>query len=138
MKLSAVRVDSALIEQGDWVNEIPGMPGIRIKARGLGNNDYRALQGKLIRDIPKSARVDGAIKPADQDYINGVLALETIVIDIDGITEDDEVTPLKYSKEIGQQMFMEPDYRVWRLAAEYAGTEIAERRKADETADVKN
>lgn len=138
MKLSALKVDSALIEQGAWVDDIPGLPGIRIKARGLGNNDYRALQGKLIRNVPKSARVDGAITPADQDRINGTLALETVVIDIEGITEDDEVTPIKYTKELGKQIFLEPDYRVWRLAAEYAGTEVAERRKADEAADVKN
>lgn len=138
MKLSALKVDSVLIEQGDWVDDIPGLPGIRIKARGIGNNDYRSLQGKLIRAVPKSDRVDGAIAPPDQDRINGTLALETVVIDIDGITEDDEVTPIKYSKDLGKKIFLDPDYRVWRLAAEYAGTEIAERRKVDEAADVKN
>ena len=44
MKLSAIKVDSALIEQGDWVDGIPDLPGIRIKARGTNNVDYRILE----------------------------------------------------------------------------------------------
>ena len=35
MKLSAIKVDSALAEQGDWVENIPDLPGIRIVLRGL-------------------------------------------------------------------------------------------------------
>lgn len=138
MKLAATKVDSALIEQGGWVENIPGLPGIRIKARGIGNNDYRALQGKLLREFPKERRVDGAIPVADQDIINAQLALETIVVDIDGITENDETTPIKYDKVLGAELFGDPDFRVWRLAAEYAGAEIAERRKTEEAAAVKN
>jgi hypothetical protein len=138
MKLSVTKVDSAIIEQGAWVSDIPGLPGIRIKARGIGNNDYRALQGKLLREYPKEKRVDGAIPINDQDVITSKLMIETIVIDIDGITENDEVTPIKYDKALGAKLFTDPDFRVWLLAAEYAGTEIAGRRKADEAADIKN
>lgn len=138
MKLSASKVDSALIEQGGWVENIPGFPGIRIKARGIGNNDYRSLQSKLLREYPKEKRVDGVIPVPDQDAINGQLALETIVTDIEGITENDEVTPIKYDKTLGAQLFMDPDFRVWRLAAEYAGSEIAERRKEEEAVAAKN
>jgi hypothetical protein len=139
MKLSASKVDSSAIEQGAWVSNIPSLPGIRIKARGIGNNDYRALQGKLMREFPKEKRdADGVIPIADQDAINGQLYLDTIVTDIDGITENDEVTPIKYDKTLGAQLFTDPDYRVWRMAAEYAGTEVAARRKVEEAAAVKN
>jgi hypothetical protein len=33
MKLSAIKVNSALAEQGSWVDSIPDLLGIRIKAR---------------------------------------------------------------------------------------------------------
>jgi hypothetical protein len=32
-KLSAMKIDPALTEQGDWVGNIPDLPGIRIKAQ---------------------------------------------------------------------------------------------------------
>jgi hypothetical protein len=136
MKLS--KVDSALIEQGGWVDDIPGFPGIRIKARGTGNSSYRALQGKLIREVPRDRRPAGVLSPADEDQINGKLLLETVVIDIEGITEDDEVTPIKYTRDLGEKLFLDPDFREWRVAGEYSGNIIASQRKVDEAEDVKN
>lgn len=137
MKLSAGKVDSALIEQGDWVNSIPDLPGIRIKARGTNNVDYRILEGKLVREIPRTERAEG-VSPTDQDRIAGTLLLETVVLDIDGITEDDEKTPIKYTKELGKMLFLDPDYRVWAAGAAYAGSVVAQRRKGAEAAEVKN
>jgi hypothetical protein len=137
MKLSASKVDSALIEQGDWVGGIPDLPGIRIKARGTNNADYRILEGKMVREIPRTERAEG-VNPADQDRIAGTLLLETVVLDIDGITEDDEKTPIKYTKELGKTLFLDPDYRVWAAGAAYAGSVVAQRRKTDGAAEVKN
>jgi hypothetical protein len=59
MKLSSIKVDSALAEQGDWVDGIPDLPGIRIKARGTNNTDYRLLEAKLVREIPRRSRIEG-------------------------------------------------------------------------------
>ena len=137
MKLSATKVDSALIEQGDWVENIPDLPGIRIKARGLNNADYRLLEAKLVREIPSADRLEG-LKPADQDRIVGTCLLETVVIDVEGLTEDDEKTPLKYSRELGQQLLLDPDFRVFRAGAAYAGSVVAARRTADLGTEVKN
>lgn len=137
MKLSASKVDSTLIEQGDWVDGIPDLPGIRIKARGTNNADYRILEGKLVREIPRTQRAEG-VSPADQDRIAGRLLVETVVLDIEGITEDDEVTPIPYTKALGTKLFLDPDYRVWAAGAAYAGSVVAQRRKADEAAEVKN
>lgn len=137
MKLSTMKVDSALAEQGGWVENIPDLPGIRIKARGTNNSDYRILEGKLVREIPRSDRADG-VPPADQDRIAGRLLLETVVLDVEGLTEDDGVTPLKYTKELGKQLLLDPDFRVFQAGAAWAGANIAQRRKAAEKVDVKN
>lgn len=137
MKLSSIKVDSALAEQGDWVDGIPDLPGIRIKARGTNNVDYRILEGKMVREIPRTERVEG-VSPADQDRIAGKLLLETVVLDVEGLTEDDGVTPIKYTKEIGTKLLLDPDFRVFQAGAAYAGSVVAQRRKAAEAVEVKN
>ncbi len=137
MKISAIKVDSVLIEQGDWVDGIPDLPGIRIKARGTNNVDYRILEGKMVREIPRSQRAEG-VSPEDQDRIAGKLLLETVVLDVDGLTEDDGTTPIKYNKEIGAKLLLDPDFRVFQAGAAYAGSIVAQRRKADEAVETKN
>ena len=137
MKLSSTIVDSATIERGDWVDVIPGLAGIRIKVRGSNNSDYRKLESQLVREITMADRVEG-LSTVDQDRVTGTLLLETVVLDIDGLTEDDETTPIKYTKDLGAKLFLDPDYRIWRAAAAYAGSVMAERRKSVEAAETKN
>ncbi|MDB5618468.1 hypothetical protein [Tardiphaga sp.] len=136
MKLSAMMVDSALIEQGDWVDGIPDLPGIRIKARGTNNVDYRILEGKLVREIPRAQRAEG-VSPEDQDRIAGKLLLETVVLDVDGLTDDGD-QPIPYTKDLGKKLLLDPDFRVFQAGAAYAGSVVAQRRKSDEAAEVKN
>src|SRR3954453_22534202 len=107
INLSATKVDSALIEQGDWVDNIPDLPGVRIKARGTNNADYRILEGRLVREIPRMQRVEG-VAPADQDRIAGRLLLETVVLDVEGLTEDDGTTPIPYTRALGEKLLLDP------------------------------
>jgi len=137
VKLSAIKVNSALAEQGCWVDGIPDLPGIRIKARGANNSDYRLLEAKLIREIPRADRLEG-LKPADQDRIMGTLLLETVVIDVDGLDDETTGEPIKYSRELGQQLLLDPDFRVFRAGAAYAGAVVADRRAADQGTEAKN
>jgi hypothetical protein len=136
VKISDIAVDPALIEQGDWVDNIPDMPGVRIKARGTNNADYRQLEAKLVRQIPRAQRNEG-VAPEDQDRIAGRLLLETVVLDVEGL-EDDEGKPIKYSRALGEQLLLDPAFRTFQAAAAYAGGVIAGRRKAEEEADAKN
>lgn len=139
MKLSDMKVDSAQIEskEGDWVENIPELPGIRIKARAANNADYRLLEGRLVREIPQAQRLTG-ISPADQDRIAGTLLLETIVCDVDGLTEDDDTMPLKYTKELGKTLLLNPDFRRFQAGAAYAAAVVAQRRKTDAETEAKN
>jgi hypothetical protein len=137
MKISDLKVDSALAEQGDWVENIPDLPGIRIKARGTNNRDYRILKAELVREIPRADRAE-SVSPADQDRIAGTLLLETVVLDVRGLTEDDGKSPITYSKELGRQLLLNPDFKVFQASAAYAGSIIARRRKAHEAVETKN
>jgi hypothetical protein len=137
MKLSDIKVDPKLIEQGDWVDDIPELPGIRIKARGANNSDYRLLEAKLVRQIPRAKRAEG-VSPADQDRIAGQLLLETVVLDVDGLTEDDGETPIKYTRPLGEKLLLDPEFRVFQAGAAYAGAIVAQRRTVDEATEAKN
>lgn len=138
MKLSDIKVDSARIEsrEGDWVDNIPDLPGIRIKARAANNADYRLMEAKLVREIPQAQRLQG-IAPADQDRIAGTLLLETIVVDVDGLTGDDDA-PLVYTKELGKTLLLDPDFRRFQAGAAYAAAVVAQRRRDDEALAAKN
>jgi hypothetical protein len=68
MKLSAMKIDPALSEQDDWAENIPDLPGIRIKARVTNNGDYRAPEAKLVQEIPRVERIEGE-SPKEQDRI---------------------------------------------------------------------
>ena len=129
-------VDPALSEQGDWVENIPDLPGIRIKARGTNNSDYRALEAKLVREIPRAERIEG-VPPKEQDRIAGQLLLQTVVLDVEGL-EDDDGAPLRYTRELGAKLLLDPEFRVFQAGAAYAGAIVAQRRKADEKLDAKN
>jgi len=68
----------------------------------------------------------------------GTLLLETVVIDVEGLTEDDGKTPVAYSRELGQQLLLDPDFRVFCAGAAYAGAIVADRRAADQEIEAKN
>jgi hypothetical protein len=108
MKLSAMKVDPALSEQGDWVDNIPDLPGIRIKARGSNNSDYRALEAKLVREIPRAERIEG-VSPKEQDRIAGQLLLQTVVLDVESL-EGDDGQPLKYTRELARSSCSIPSF----------------------------
>lgn len=137
MRISAIKVDSALAEAGDWVENIPDLPGIRIKARGTNNTDYRILEGRLVREIPRGERAEG-VSPADQDRIAGRLLLETVVLDVEGLTEDDDITPVRYTRELGATLLLDPDFKVFQAGCAYAGAIVAQRRKGIENTETKN
>jgi hypothetical protein len=99
--------------------------------------NYRILEAKLVREIPRTERVEG-LSPEEQDRIASTLLLETVVIDVDGLTEEDGTTPLKYTKDLGLQLLFDPDCKVFTAGCAYAASVVAQRKKAAETTEGKN
>lgn len=135
MKLSDIAVNPDLIEHGDWVDNLPDMPGIRIKVRGINNADYRKLQARLIREIPRSQRLEG-LTPKDEDAIMSQLLLETIVLDVEGLEDDNG--PIPYTRQLGEKLLFDPQFQRFRAAAATAADIVAQRRKAEIKDDAKN
>ena len=133
MKLTDLEIDVDKLEQGDWVESIPDMGDLRLKVRGSGNSDYRALQQKLLRAVPRGQLRDGRVPPEVQDKITSQLLLDTVLLDWDGLAGEDE-QPIPYSKELAAKLLTEPKYRRFRDAVAWAADVVAERTKEDDEA----
>lgn len=125
MKLSEIRIDPEKLEQGDWVGDIPEMGELRLKVRGIGNSDFRRMQAKLTEAEPRQYRISGRLPPERQDAITAKCLLHTVLIDWDGVLDDDD-QPIPYSQEFAQDLLTKPEFRRFREAVAWAATVVAE------------
>lgn len=137
MKMSELKIDTAKVEQGDWVDKIPEMQGLRLKVRGSNNKDWRRLQGRLLDAVPRKKRVGGRLDPDEQDRITSTLLLSACLLDWDGL-EGDDGQPLPYSKEKANEFLTDPQYGKFREAVVWAATVVAEQQETEREEDTKN
>lgn len=124
MKLSEIKVDPAKIEAGAWVDEIPEFDGVRLKVRGLGCKEMQKLQRTLFDAIPRSRRPKGKVSQEDQDRILDRCLHEVILLDWDGLQNDDD-TPMAYDKAKALTFITEPAFKKFREAVVWAADTIA-------------
>lgn len=103
MELSSLKIDSAKINAGDWVADIPGLGDVRLKVRGLDNPDYRRRRSELVGALPPSKRSD----PEAVDGITTQLVVETILLDWTGLTDGGKA--IAYSRERAAEILADPD-----------------------------
>lgn len=135
MKIGSLKIDSAAIEQGRWVEDT-GLPGVRIKTRGTGNSDYRRLQQKMLREVTAGERING-VSPERSDEMVNRLLVETCIQDWSGL-ENDDGSPLEFSCETAATLIADPDLRPLRDALLLAADRVGAQAEADEKADAKN
>ncbi len=122
MKISELEVDQKIVEEGNWVSNIPELPGVRLKARGSNNRDWRRLAQRLINAVPRKLRVNGILDPDEADRISATILLMTGLLDWEGI-EDDDGQQIPYDKKkAGQYLAGER----FRRGAQYACDQVAE------------
>lgn len=137
MKLSDMKIDLDAKEQGDWVPS-PYLPGVRIKARGYGNADHRALMAQQGRDLASIAG-SGREVPIDvQDKNELDILLKTILVDWDGITEDDEKTIVPFSADLARQYLSDASLALLKMSVSYAASQNTFKRKAALVIAAKN
>ena len=135
MKLSKIAVDADAIENGRWVGDLPGLPGVELRVRGFNNADYRNLQTKKLRSITPAQRAGVSLELSDE--MTNDLLVETILLDWRGI-EDDDGSPLAYSKERAREMLADPRMRRFRDAVLFAADIVGELEVAAIEDDAKN
>jgi hypothetical protein len=124
VKLSEIKVDPAKIEAGAWVDGIPEFEGVRLKVRGLGCKEQQKLSRALFDAIPRSRRPKGKVSQEDQDRILDRCLHEVILLDWDGLQNDDD-TPMPYDKAKALTFITDPAFRKFRDAVVWAADTIA-------------
>lgn len=125
MKLSDVKIDPVKMEQGDWVDNIPELQGVRVKVRGANNRDWRKLQGRLVDAVPRKNKVGGRLNPDDLDRITSILLRDTSLLDWDGIEAEDG-SPLVFSKDEANRLLTNPEFGKFRDGVLWAANVVAE------------
>jgi hypothetical protein len=115
MKLKDIKETGQKIEQGAWVEDLPNLPGVAIKARGTFNSDYNRLLQKLRSKLSQADLMNDEVN----NEIETQLLLETILLDWSGI-EDAE-----FGKAIAGKLLRDPDMAILRRAVVYAGNVVA-------------
>jgi hypothetical protein len=136
MKLTNIKTSDARRQTGDWVKDIPEMGDLGLKVRGIGNADYRILQGKLINGVPVNER-RGGMKPETQDRIAVELQVETLLEDWRNLT-DERDQPIPFSKEKARELLSDPDFVALRDAVSYAATVVADLQDEAKQADLQD
>lgn len=118
MELSALKIDSAKINAGEWISDIPGFGDIRLKVRGFDNPDFRRRQSELVGALPKARRND----PAATDALMRQLIVETILQDWSGITVNGKA--LSYSPEKAAEIVGDPDNKLFLDGVSWAASQV--------------
>lgn len=137
MKFSDIKIDSTKHDNADWVDNIPEFQGVRFKVRAAENNDWRKLRQVLVDAIPRKHKVGGRLRPEDQDRLIAILLRDTSLVDWDGL-ENDDGTPLAYSREAADKFLTEPDFGKFREAVMYAANIVSEQYASDVEDIAKN
>jgi hypothetical protein len=137
MKISSVKIDSARVEQGVWVGNIPELDDAELLVRGWNNVAFRRLQQKLIRALPRSQRSGAQLDPKVQDQINARCMRETILFGWRRI-EDDQCNEIPFDKELAGKWLEDPDMRTFYEGVMWASMNVAEEAAEEEEAIEKN
>lgn len=104
MELKSLVRDRALVESGQWVEDIPNMGDLRLKVRGMSAEEAISYRASLERAVPRNERLrDGNLKPDAAYRVLCQVLLEKVLINWDGITDDGK--PVPYSKETAKAWF---------------------------------
>ncbi|MGA0533569.1 hypothetical protein [Hansschlegelia sp. KR7-227] len=98
------------------------MEDVSLHVRGLENVDARRLRNKLMNQIPFQMRRAG-LSVDQPDRINIRVYRDAVLLDWKGLTEDDETTPIPYSKEMAERLLANP---IFREGVEYAASLVGE------------
>lgn len=123
MDISNLKRDSARIEAGEWVGDIPNMGTLRLRVRGIGSKAYTATLSRLSRAVPKDQRLrDGGLKPDSAVRVMGEAMHEALLLEWDGLEDGDK--PLKFDKALALEWMTNPDFRPFLDAVVYAANVV--------------
>jgi len=134
MKLSSLKIDSAKLEAGAWVKDLPGCGDLAVKVRSYESRAARDARAKATSDILFDRRKAG-LSAADQDAVSAKVAAEALLIDVKNFTDDDGV---ELTVDQARALLGDPDYAALLGAITWAASVMVEKGVAELAADVGN
>lgn len=118
------------LNEGEWIDEIPDMEGVRLKVRSTNYKPFRVATAGLARRSGKKLSTDAGL--ADFTVNSGKPLAEHILLDWEGLTDGGK--PLKYDPVKALKILTADDDHgignAFRRAVEWAGDQVAERLSA--------
>lgn len=115
------------LSEGEWIDEIPELEGIRFKVRSTNYKPFRVATAGLARRSGKKLRTDEGV--VNFTVATGKALAEHILLDWDGVTENGKA--LKYdAKRALTILTADDDFGIgdaYRRGVEWAGDQVAER-----------
>lgn len=130
MKLSEIETITGRVEDGAWVKNIPNLPGLSLKVRGINCTAADVLRSQLLQDLPEEARR----KPSDADNERIATQVMARVLLVDwNITEDGPAgadgkptqVRVPFTVEAAQTALANPKVRLLRDGVAYASQFVA-------------
>lgn len=117
----------ANLNDGEWVDDIPEMDGVRLLVRSTNFKPYKAAVAGLARRSGKKLRTDAGV--INFSVASGKALADHILLGWEGMTEGGK--PLKYDpKKAVAILTADDDFGIgdtFRRGVEWAGDSIAER-----------
>jgi len=113
--------------EGEWIDDIPDMEGIRFKVRSTNYKPFRVATAGLARRSGKKLSTDEGLNSFN--IASGKPLAEHILLDWDGVTENGK--PLKFDQKKALAILTaEDDFGIgakFRRGVEWAGDQVADR-----------
>ncbi len=107
MDIGNFKRDSAAIQAGQWVSDIPGAGDIRVRVRGMSSPVVINARSRKERAVPRKQRNrDGSLKAETGIQIMREVLAETVLLEIEGLTEKGKPVDADRAKA----MLLDPDF----------------------------
>jgi hypothetical protein len=134
MDIAAVKRDSAAVEAGQWVDEIPQMGDLRLRVRGFSSPVVIEARSAKERAVPAGDRHrDGSIKADVGMQITRQVIVEAVLLDWDNLCANGK--KVKYSVEKAEEWILDPDFTPFADAVAWAASYV-DRGRASMAEDV--
>lgn len=123
MDIQTLRRNSAAAAEGRWVDDIPSMPGVRLRVRGASSLAAVNCRRKKERQVEKKDRErGGGFKPEVEQRIAREVLHEAVLLEWDGMTNGAD--PLPYDFDIAGQFLLNPDFDAFAGAVTWAAAAV--------------
>lgn len=123
MQINSLKRDTAAIEAGQWVSNIPDFGDVVLKVRGLSSAAYERAVAKLSRAVPKAEREEDGSLSLDASYsVIGTALAEAVLLDWEHIEDGDAA--IAYDPDLAKRWLTDRDYRQFAAGVAYAAREV--------------